>query len=124
LCLQDDDSEEEGDSDVNNALDDLVEKLPAHLRQKVIMQKGEGDGSDSEESEEEAGEETSGWGKKKNFWSADTADLEIGQDVQDAVEEEEAAMVGLCAVVRQLSECLNVVLVGDDKIHVETFQRT
>lgn len=73
-----------------------MDKLPAHLRQKVVMQKGEGDGSDSDESEsdEDAGDETSGWGKKKNFWSADTADLEIGQDVQDAEDEEEAAMVG------------------------------
>lgn len=45
----------------------------------------EGDGSDSEEEE--------GWGKKKKaYWSGDTADLEIGQDVQDAEDEEEAAM--------------------------------
>lgn len=91
------DSEDEGDSDgsdESNELDELVDKLPAHLRQKVVMQKGEGEDSDSdEESDEENGDETSGWGKKKNFWSADTADLEIGQDAQDAEDEEEAAMV-------------------------------
>mmetsp|Transcript_23971 Transcript_23971/g.40772 ORF Transcript_23971/g.40772 Transcript_23971/m.40772 type:complete len:739 (+) Transcript_23971:75-2291(+) len=93
-----DDSEEESDegysddSNESNELDDLVDKLPAHLRQKVIMKKGEGgDDSDSDDSEDEEGDETSGWGKKKNFWSADTADLEIGQDVQDAEDEEEAA---------------------------------
>ena len=33
-----------------------------------------------------------GWGKKKNYYAGDTADLEIGQDVQDAYDEEEAAM--------------------------------
>lgn len=43
-----------------------------------------------EESEEEKEE---GWGKKKAYWSGDTADLEIGQDVQDAEDEEEAAEV-------------------------------
>jgi hypothetical protein len=98
-CLQEG-SDSEGDSDASdesNELDDLVEKLPAHLRQKVIMRKGEGgsDDSDSESDDENQGDETSGWGKKKNFWSADTADLEIGQDVQDAEDEEEAAKVCL-----------------------------
>jgi hypothetical protein len=33
-----------------------------------------------------------GWGKKKNYYAGDTADLEIGQDVQDAYDEEEAAI--------------------------------
>lgn len=47
--------------------------------------------SDSDEEEEEEQEE--GWGKKKAYWSGDTADLEIGQDVQDAEDEEEAAEV-------------------------------
>jgi hypothetical protein len=37
--------------------------------------------------------EKEGWGKKKAYWSGDTADLEIGQDVQDAEDEEEAAEV-------------------------------
>ncbi len=31
------------------------------------------------------------WGKKKHYWSGDTADLEIGQDMQDALDEEEGA---------------------------------
>jgi hypothetical protein len=34
----------------------------------------------SDEEEEEEPEE--GWGKKKAYWSGDTADLEIGQDIQ------------------------------------------
>ncbi len=34
---------------------------------------------------------TGNWGKKRNYWSGDTADLEIGQDMQDALDEEKAA---------------------------------
>jgi hypothetical protein len=54
-----------------------------------------------EESEEEKEE---GWGKKKAYWSGDTADLEIGQDVQDAEDEEEAAEVS--------THTMNVVAAG------------
>ena len=43
--------------------------------------------------DEEENEQEEGWGKKKAYWSGDTADLEIGQDVQDAEDEEEAAEV-------------------------------
>lgn len=46
--------------------------------------------SESETEEADAGD----WGKKKNtYWSGDTADLEIGQEIQDAEDEEAAAMV-------------------------------
>lgn len=44
-------------------------------------------------SDEDSDVEKDGWGKKKAYWSGDTADLEIGQDVQDAEDEEEAAEV-------------------------------
>ncbi len=44
----------------------------------------------SEESEDD--EQNSSWGNKKSvYWSGDTADLEIGQDVKDAEDEEVAA---------------------------------
>jgi hypothetical protein len=33
------------------------------------------------------------WGKKKTYWSGDTADLEIGQDIEDAIDEENAVKV-------------------------------
>jgi U3 small nucleolar RNA-associated protein 3 len=46
--------------------------------------------SEEESDEEDEGEE--GWGrKKKTYWEGDTADLEIGQEMEDALEEEEAA---------------------------------
>ena len=54
------------------------------------MKKGEAD-SDSDV-EESAEEEEEGWGKKKStYWNGDTADLEIGQSLEDAEEEEAAA---------------------------------
>ena len=49
------------------------------------------DDEDGDDDEEE--NPSSSWGKKKAYWSGDTADLEIGQDVQDAEDEEEAAKV-------------------------------
>ena len=70
---------------------DLVNALPAKMRQKVLSKEAY-ESSDDEEAGE--GEETSGWGKKKAaYYSADTTDLEIGQDIEDAKDEEEAAMV-------------------------------
>ena len=76
----------------------LLDNLDPQLRQKVIMGRG-GEESESEEEEEDEEDavdglrESSGWGKKSNYWSGDTADLEIGQDVEDAEDEEEAAKV-------------------------------
>ena len=45
--------------------------------------------------------EKEGWGKKKAYWSGDTADLEIGQDVQDAEDEEDAAEVSFIKLRHQ-----------------------
>jgi hypothetical protein len=44
-----------------------------------------------EDDEDEDETDTKKWGKKKTYWTGDTADLEIGQDIEDAVAEEEAA---------------------------------
>lgn len=49
------------------------------------------DDSDEDSHDEE---EKSGWGKKSNYYSGDTADLEIGQDEADAEDEEVAVHVG------------------------------
>jgi hypothetical protein len=73
---------------------DLLEKLPAEARHKILSGKrleGESE-SDSDDDEDE----NSGWGRKKSaYWSGDTADLEIGQDIQDAEDEELAAKVSM-----------------------------
>lgn len=58
--------------------------------------------------------EKEGWGKKKAYWSGDTADLEIGQDVQDAEDEEEAAEVNytitdiMASFIEKKSESLTI----------------
>jgi U3 small nucleolar RNA-associated protein 3 len=47
---------------------------------------GEASSSDEDDASEEINES---WGKKKSqYWSGDTADLEIGQDIEDAEDEE------------------------------------
>lgn len=101
---QDDDEEEEGsdeESDDEDAseteLDQLVRNLPADMRRRVLQKKGAQEEEDSDSdlvggSDEDDDEEEEGWGKKKKmYWNGDTADLEIGQDIQDAEDEEEAA---------------------------------
>lgn len=91
-----DDSEEESDEDYSRTdLDQLVDNLPADLRQRVRMGKTEDDDEDEEDDMEEGDDSLShtlsGWGKKSNYYSGDTADLEIGQDQADAEDEEAAA---------------------------------
>ena len=107
---EDDDMDEEA-----RTLKHLVDQLPANLRQKVLSgQKinvgsddsdadSENSGYDSDSNDDIADKKSSkasalkglvasSWGKRKNYYAADTADLEIGQDVQDALDEEEAAV--------------------------------
>jgi len=70
---------------------DLLEKLGPEARRRVLM--GQDDSEDSDDGDE-SGDESTGWGRKKStYYSADTADLEIGQDAQDADDEEIAATV-------------------------------
>jgi U3 small nucleolar RNA-associated protein 3 len=75
---------------VDDEMRDLLDNLPPEARHKILNgRKLEGeDGSDDEDDDDDE----SGWGRKKSsYWSADTADLEIGQDIQDAEDEEVAA---------------------------------
>lgn len=110
LILKQDDSEEDSDEDVpkpthrSSNIAQLLDNLDPKLRQKVIMGRGgaasdsdEDDGEGADGSDEDGLRESSGWGKKGNYWSGDTADLEIGQDMEDAEDEEEAAKVIILA---------------------------
>ena len=101
--------DEDDDADGTTAdLKRLVDDLPSSLRQKVLMgHKINTDGGDSDaDSDDDRAAEAKlrgitnadaaaalvgNWGKKKHYWAGDTADLEIGQDMQDALDEEEAA---------------------------------
>ena len=94
----DEESEEDEESYQRTDLDQLVDSLPSDIRQKVLRgnrQNGdvEEDDSDAESDEESDMEVSSSWGKKSNYYSGDTADLEIGQDVNDAEDEELAVHV-------------------------------
>lgn len=74
----------------------LVENLPSKLRQKILT----GDINHDDDDDDDDGlnnkvESSQRWGKKSTFWTGDTADLEIGQDIEDAEDEERAAKVNL-----------------------------
>ncbi len=89
---EENDNEDDDDTDdEENELKTLVSRLDPKLRQKVLSA-GKTDTAESDEDNDEGGK-SSGWGKRKAYWAGDTADLEIGQDVQDAEDEAEAAEV-------------------------------
>lgn len=64
--------------------------MAPELRQRVFKKGGE---SSSEDSASDAEERYEKWGKKRTYWTGDTADLEIGQSFEDAEDEEKAAKV-------------------------------
>ena len=76
---------------MDDELKALVNKLPSQMKRKVLS--GNNDVSDDEEDGNDANKrKDESWGKKKSvYYTGDTADLEIGQDMADAEEEEEAA---------------------------------
>ena len=92
----DENDEDEDEDDEDDDLNNIVDNLPAKLRQKVLMGGSSAeDDDDLIDDDEEEEDNYDRWGKKKTYWTGDTADLEIGQDVQDAEDEEKAAMVYL-----------------------------
>ena len=90
-----------GDDDAGRDLKDLMANLPTNLRQGVLKreaiakQRKAGVQVDSEEESEDDEDEDQeeSWGRKASTYrGGDTADLEIGQDMDDALEEEAGAM--------------------------------
>ena len=88
------------DDESETELDRLVQNLPPALKQRVLRgAPAEEDYDDNDLDEDESEKHDEGWGKKKkNYWSGDTADLEIGQEFEDAEDEEEEAKVCTCLV--------------------------
>lgn len=82
---EEEDDEEESDSELNN----LVKNLPFEMRQKILSGHAIDEDLSDDDSEIDA-KVTGKWGKKKEYYSGDTADLEIGQSFDDAEEELEA----------------------------------
>ncbi|CAM9238221.1 unnamed protein product [Choristocarpus tenellus] len=86
------DDDEEDDSDDSGNLD--FPELPEHVRRAAMD--GASSSSDDSDGENARGHNrpfTEGWGKGRSaYYDADTADLEIGQEFDDAEAEEEAAL--------------------------------
>ncbi|CAM9171614.1 unnamed protein product [Chrysoparadoxa australica] len=84
---------EESDSDDSDD-EDLLAQLPEHLRRHAMAADlSDEDGEDSAAEEGGKGRLAADWGKKKHaYYNADTADLEIGQEFEEAEEEEAAAI--------------------------------
>jgi U3 small nucleolar RNA-associated protein 3 len=81
-------SSEDEDNDDDDDSDSEKEQLSALQR----SQQEAGSSSSEDEDSEEDLEDLSDWGKKKSdYYHGDTADLELGQDEEDAFLEEEAA---------------------------------
>jgi hypothetical protein len=84
-----DDSDDDSDLSDSNELKKLVDNLDPKIRQRIML----GDAADSSsDDEEDSDDDANNWGRKKNYYNGDTADLEIGQNVQDAEDEEVAAV--------------------------------
>lgn len=99
-------SEESDDS----SSDEEEEEEDAHSEEN-----GPDDLSSSSSEEEELDENVRDWGRKKSsYYHGDTADLEIGQDEEDAELEEEAAKEVQAARYKEMSED-DFVLSDDDQ---------
>jgi U3 small nucleolar RNA-associated protein 3 len=83
--------------------DDVV-KNARHVDPDDLSGEEELSSSDDDDEEEEM-EDVRDWGKKKaSYYNGDTADLEIGQDEEDAYLEEEAAKEVQAARYKEMSE--------------------
>uniref|UniRef100_A0A7S1XTG6 Uncharacterized protein n=2 Tax=Phaeomonas parva TaxID=124430 RepID=A0A7S1XTG6_9STRA len=73
---EEDDNEDDDEDDEDDDMDDDVSDVD----------------SEADDAAGTVGDPTKGWGRRKSdYYHGDTADLEIGQDFEDAEEEEEAA---------------------------------
>ena len=87
ILSQEDDGEED-----ENDIEGLVKNLPPELRQKVLRG-GDGEDDDDDEAIENPDEDYQGWGKKSEYWSGGTGEIEDEDDNQVAKEEEAAVKV-------------------------------
>lgn len=70
----------------------MVHNLPSDLKRGILNKKQAiEDDEDDDDEDDEDDPKSKKWGKKKTYWTGDTADLEIGQEIEDAYAEEEAA---------------------------------
>ena len=83
--------DEDDDSEIDGELGELVQNLAPEIRNKVLNKTPIDSDSDEDDSDDDEAGKLTKWGKKKSYYDGDTADLEIGQEFDDAKEEEKAA---------------------------------
>lgn len=106
-----------------------MKKLDPKLRNKILAKrKGIADDDDDDDLIEyqRKSEKLDKWGKKKDYYSGDTADLEIGQEFEDAEEEEAAAKEVMKEKISRMKAADFFDLVDDgenldDEENIETF---
>jgi U3 small nucleolar RNA-associated protein 3 len=108
------DSSGENSSDEDDEVDDRDSGRPDEA--SASEEEEELSVSSDDDDDEMELEDVRDWGKKKSaYYSGDTADLEIGQDEEDALVEEEAAKEVLAARYKDMSEDDFVLSDVDDK---------
>ena len=101
------------DDDDDDESEASIEETASQNNQTKPDMAASSDDSSSDEEEEE--EDVRDWGKKKSvYYHGDTADLEIGQEEDDAFVEEEAAKEVQAARMKEMSE-EDFVLSSDDE---------
>ena len=84
-------SDEDDSDDDDDEEEDMVETSRSKKEAAMLASSSDDDDDDSDEDEDEKKSNLLNWGAKKHsYYHGDTADLEIGQDVDDAYLEEEA----------------------------------
>jgi hypothetical protein len=94
-----DENDDDSDSDIHNEKEEQFEG-ESEEEEEILPSSSDDDDDDNDESED-----VRDWGRKKSaYYHGDTADLEIGQDEEDAFIEEEAAKEVQAARYKQMSE--------------------
>lgn len=99
-----DDDEDDDRMDDDNDIEALVNKLPLEMRRKILSKEKVSESEEESEADGSDEDEANRWGKKKNYWNADTADIEDADDLDDAKEEEAATKELLQAKLKRMQK--------------------
>lgn len=100
--IEDDEDDDRVDDD--NDIEALVNKLPLEMRRKILSKEKVSESDEESEADASDEDEANRWGKKKNYWNADTADIEDADDLDDAKEEEAATKELLQAKLKRMQK--------------------
>lgn len=102
--IESDDDEDDDRVDDDNDIEALVNKLPLEMRRKILSKEKVSESEEESEADGSDEDEANRWGKKKNYWNADTADIEDAEDLDDAKEEEAATKELLQAKLKRMQK--------------------